>query len=71
MIAWRSEFGTRNYLAAMLHPQPQGAFVFAGVAQPASTFACSPAGAQLEETFWREASEVWKAVAPEVEQVLA
>ncbi|BGP39461.1 hypothetical protein JCM10450v2_003425 [Rhodotorula kratochvilovae] len=71
LLAWRSEFGTRNYLLAMLRPQPQGAFIFTGTAQPVSTFACSSEGVQLEDRFWSEAKGVWRAAAPEVEEVLA
>ncbi|TNY23008.1 hypothetical protein DMC30DRAFT_414608 [Rhodotorula diobovata] len=71
VLSWRSEFGTRTYLQAMLSPQPQGAFIFAGKVQPPSTFACSPEGVRLEDKLWDESRQVWEEAAPEVKEVLA
>lgn len=69
-ISWRGEFGTRNYMIAMLQPHPQGTFIFEGVEHPTSKFSCSPEGVRVEGKLWEESSRVWRDVAPEVDAVL-
>ncbi|GAA5911590.1 hypothetical protein JCM8208_005684 [Rhodotorula glutinis] len=69
-VSWRGEFGTRTYLHAMLEPHPQGTFVFQGKEQPTSRFSCSADGVRMESEMWKEASQIFREVAPEVDEML-
>ena len=68
-VSWRGEFGTRTYLHAMLEPHPQGTFVFQGEDHPTSKYSCSPEGVRVEGQMWEESSQIWREVAPEVDEV--
>ncbi|GAA5926144.1 hypothetical protein JCM3775_005216 [Rhodotorula graminis] len=69
-VSWRGEFGTRTYLHAMLEPHAQGTFVFQGKEQPTSRFSCSVEGVRMEDEMWKEATEIFRKVTPEVDDVL-
>jgi retinol dehydrogenase-12 len=70
LIAWTSEKGSRNFIFASTQNNRPGSYISACKEVPVSTFVVSAKGRETQAKYWKEAVDILRKIAPEMDEVL-
>ncbi|KAF7340146.1 hypothetical protein MVEN_01933100 [Mycena venus] len=69
-VAWPISKGAINMIYAALMPTPPGAFISSCEIRSPPAWTCKKEGLQLQKKVWDEMIEVWRGVAPEIDNII-